>query len=114
MLELSKQKVEGVLLVRIGGKLDVTNYQQLLDVLMAEVDSGERLALLDCTRLEYISSSGLRAVFSADQRLNAVGGKLALSALTEQIRKIFDMAGFMAMLTTYPSAKEGIEALQSR
>lgn len=53
--------------------------------------------LLDCRKLEYISSSGLRIFLKLKKSVDAKGGQVTLSALQPTVREVFDMTGFAKM-----------------
>ena len=112
MLDVSEQKKEDVLVVSLNGKLDAVTSPTLLERLTASVDGGAHRLVLDCSRLEYISSAGLRVVLMVSQRLNQLGGRLGLASLSSQIRRIFDMAGFTTILAAYESSEKAVEAMR--
>ena len=68
--------------------------------------------VLDCSQLDYVSSAGLRVFLITAKRLSKVDGKLALSALTEQVREVFDIAGFSSIFRIYPSRREALAAFE--
>ena len=112
MLELSDHKRDEVRVVSLDGKLEVLSSKTLLERLNTLIDGGERRVLLECSRLEYISSSGLRVVLMAAQRLEQLGGKLVLAGLSGPIRRIFNVAGFTSILTICDSLEAALEAVR--
>ena len=50
--------------------------------------------ILDCTNLEYISSSGLRLFLTVRKEASVKGGKVIIQNINEEIRKVFMMTGF--------------------
>lgn len=54
---------------------------------------------LDCSELEYISSSGLRLFLTLQKSVNARGGKLVIKNMNSQIKEIFNMTGFSRIMT---------------
>jgi anti-sigma B factor antagonist len=51
--------------------------------------------ILDCTQLEYISSSGLRLFLSLRKAAASKGGKVIVKAINNDIRSVFMMTGFL-------------------
>lgn len=51
--------------------------------------------ILDCTKLEYISSSGLRLFLSVLKNAKAKGSKVYIKGISDDIRNIFAMTGFI-------------------
>ena len=51
--------------------------------------------VLDCEKLEYISSSGLRLFLSLRKAAGAKGGKVIVWHMSDDIRQVFLMTGFL-------------------
>ena len=50
--------------------------------------------ILDCTALEYISSSGLRIFLSILKNAKTKGSHVYIRSISDSIRKVFTMTGF--------------------
>jgi anti-sigma B factor antagonist len=50
--------------------------------------------ILDCTKLEYISSSGLRIFLAILKNAKPKGSKVFIRGLNEDLRQVFAMTGF--------------------
>ena len=50
--------------------------------------------VLDCSDLEYISSSGLRILLGIRKETARKGGKVIIKNIREEIRQVFLMTGF--------------------
>ena len=50
--------------------------------------------ILDCTALEYISSSGLRIFLSILKNAKSKGSHVYIRGIIDEIRKVFTMTGF--------------------
>lgn len=55
--------------------------------------------VFDCSKLEYLSSSGLRVILSAYKQVTSKGGKFILRNLTREVRSVIDLTGFSRILT---------------
>ena len=53
--------------------------------------------ILDCTDLEYISSSGLRLFLSTLKNAQSKGSKVSVKGMNEDIRNVFAMTGFISL-----------------
>ena len=51
--------------------------------------------VIDCSRLEYISSSGLRLLMAINQRCRANHCELYIKGLTEEVNDVFQTTGFV-------------------
>ena len=61
------------------------------------LENADKTIILDCTNLEYISSSGLRLFLSIRKEVGAKGGNVIIENINENIRKVFMMTGFFNM-----------------
>ena len=53
--------------------------------------------ILDCSKLEYISSSGLRIFLSIRKEAAAHGSKVIVRSISADIRQVFVMTGFISL-----------------
>jgi anti-anti-sigma factor len=57
------------------------------------------------------ASAGLRVFLLAGQRLRTTDGKIALCALKDHNRQVFDLPGFSSILSIFASREEAIKSL---
>lgn len=86
-----------ILNLTIEGRLD-TNTAPQLEALFADYKEITE-ANLDFSELEYISSAGLRVLLSEQKYLNSVNGKMTLKNVNETIMEVFEVTGFVDILT---------------
>ena len=84
----------GVLTVSLEGRLD-TNTAPELEKLLSEkcVDATE--LVLDCEKLIYISSAGLRVLLTNQKKMK---GAMKLITVCELVMEVFEMTGFADIL----------------
>lgn len=84
-----------------AGRLDTTTAPQLeteINTCLARVET-ERL-VLDFQDLEYLSSAGLRILLAAHKAfMKRDGGKMIIRHVNETIQEVFEVTGFMDILT---------------
>ncbi|MBR1872278.1 MAG: STAS domain-containing protein [Bacteroidales bacterium] len=59
----------------------------------------DKTLTIDCTDLEYISSSGLRIFLMLRKEAGAKGGKIVVKGISDDIRKVFMMTGFINLFS---------------
>lgn len=84
--------------MKIAGRLDTVTAPALSEAVNPLIESGATL-ILDCEKLEYVSSSGLRVILSTHKQLAAQGGRFAVRNLNREVRSVFDLTGFSRILT---------------
>ncbi|MBQ3865575.1 MAG: STAS domain-containing protein [Clostridia bacterium] len=97
MLNIVKKEEGQALCVALEGRLDTTTAPQLEGELKSALDGITSLTL-DMTKLEYISSAGLRVLLSAQKQMNAKG-EMKVTGANETVMEIFEVTGFTDILT---------------
>ncbi|MBR4879416.1 MAG: STAS domain-containing protein [Clostridia bacterium] len=87
---------ESVTLI-VSGRLDTQTAPELENELDAVLPGIKELAF-DMTNLEYISSAGLRVILKAQKAMN-VQGSMKLTGVNDSIMEVFDITGFLDILT---------------
>ena len=87
---------EAVTLV-VSGRLDTQTAPEL-DKEIDSVVSGTKELTFDMSRLEYVSSAGLRVILKAQKIMNAQGS-MKLTGVNDSIMEVFDITGFLDILT---------------
>ena len=68
---------------------------QTADDLKPLSDNTDCDVILDCTQLEYISSSGLRLFLGVLKSAKASGHKVFLKGMNDDLKAVFTMTGFV-------------------
>lgn len=107
-MNLDQERRGDILIVRPGGRLDSSSSPEFERLLTEQLDTGCTRLVLDFSRLEYISSAGMRVVLLAGKKLRASQGRLVLVGLQEMVREVFDMSGFLSLFAVADTLDEGI------
>lgn len=111
-MDITERKTADIVTLSLSGRLDTTTAKAFEDRILAHIESGERRIAIDLAELEYISSAGLRVFLLAAKRLDGAQGRIVLCALTEPVREVFDIAGFIPIFAIYDSPQEALKDLQ--
>lgn len=84
----------GKYIATLEGRLDTVAADQTAKDLSPLNDCTGHDIIIDCTNLEYISSSGLRILLNIRKNASAVGSKVTILNINEEIEKAFEMTGF--------------------
>ena len=79
------------------GRLDTAAAVQTVEDVKPLMDLEHKEIILDCTALEYISSSGLRIFLSIRKEAAAHGSKVIVRNINADIRQVFVMTGFISL-----------------
>ncbi|HJB44991.1 MAG TPA: STAS domain-containing protein [Candidatus Coprenecus merdipullorum] len=98
-MDLSISIENGKTRARVTGRLDTTNSEEFEKKMAPMLEGGNPDIEMDCSELEYISSSGLRLFLTLQKSVNARGGKLVILNMQDPIKEIFNMTGFSRIMT---------------
>ena len=82
-----------------NGRLDTPAAIKAQQDIAVLTENADKEIILDCTYLEYISSSGLRLFLSLRKETSAKGGKVTVKNINDEIKKVFQMTGFYNLFT---------------
>jgi anti-anti-sigma factor len=111
-MNINEIKNDGINIIGIEGRLDTTNYQILENRLMTLMDGGEGKIIMDCSKMDYISSSGLRVFLLGLKKARLQKGCFFLSGLQETIREIFEIAGFTTIFEIFKTNEEALRRVK--
>ena len=77
------------------GRLDTPSSQRVGCDMQVLYDCEGHDIILDCTKLEYITSSGMRLFLDLLKVAKSKGSNCTLTGLNEDIRAVFDEVGFI-------------------
>ena len=96
-MTIAKTQNGSALTLALEGRLDTVTSPELEKELKASMDGAESL-VLDFSKLDYISSAGLRVLLSAHKAMSGKGGMKVIN-VNEVVQEVFDVTGFADILT---------------
>jgi len=78
----------------VSGRLDTPAAVKAQQEIVPLLENADKEIILDCQKLEYISSSGLRLFLTIRKETAAKGGKVYIENINDEIKKVFMMTGF--------------------
>jgi anti-sigma B factor antagonist len=95
-MQIDKTLENGKLSLSLAGRLDTTTAPDLEAEMV--LDGVSEIAF-DLSRLEYISSAGLRILLSAQKAMTAAGGKMTVANPNETVSGVFGITGLDSIFT---------------
>ena len=96
-MEIHITESEGTLTARLVGRLDTPAAADVTRDVQPLIDGADKTVILDCSEMSYISSSGLRIFLTIRKAAAAKGGKVIIEGLSNEIRQVFMMTGFLQL-----------------
>ena len=108
---INKSTVGDVTIVAPEGTIDLDTSKILKEELHGLIDTGRTAVVVDFSGVDFMTSTGLGVLVAFAKRVEEVDGKIALCALNDDIREIFDTVGFTEFFDIHQSAKEALASL---
>ena len=86
---------DGKYIVSLEGELDTAHALEVEQAMQPLHEVSGKEIMLDCTKLEYIASSGLRILLGLLKSAKANENKVVLKNLNDEIKEVFKMTGFI-------------------
>ena len=96
-MTITKNQNGTALTIALEGRLDTMTAPELEAELKTALGGADSLTL-DFSKLDYISSAGLRVLLSAYKTMSGKGG-MKVTNVNEIVREVFDVTGFADILT---------------
>ena len=109
-IEVAEERDGDVLVLLPVGRLDSGNARSFESIVMDFISAGERRLVVDFSRLDFISSSGLRVLLIAAKALKAGKGTIILCSMKNHIEEVFRISGFHRIIPIKPSREGALEA----
>lgn len=84
-------------MVAISGDLDNAASTQAERSLAPVFEQTDCDVIIDCTELNYISSSGLRILLNIYKHTRSNGNKAVLKGMNEEVKEVFLISGFLQL-----------------
>ena len=68
--------------------------------------------ILDMSKVNYMSSAGLRTLLLVYRQSSSQNSRLALVGVSEEVKDVMSMTGFLKFFTLCPTLEEGKKAVQ--
>ena len=88
-------ETDGKCTVTLDGELDTACAQEFEETMKPIHDLKGKEVTIDCAKLEYIASSGLRVMLGLLKNSKANGNKVVLKNLNDEVLDVFKMTGFI-------------------
>ena len=98
-MEITFVKNQEETIISVVGRVDTITAPELEKQIEPIWEDEIKTVILDCEKLVYVSSSGLRVILSTHKKVTAKGGKFILRNLTDDVRSVMDLTGFSRILT---------------
>ncbi len=104
---------DGVSIISLEGFVDAHTAPQFESSIQTEIDAGRNHIIVNCEKLNYISSAGLGVFMSFIEEVRERDGDIKICGLVPKVKHTFEILGFQdifELLDDQPSAKQRFAA----
>lgn len=91
---VAEEREGDVLVLSPVGRVDSSNAHLFESLVMQRIGEGEHRIVVDFSRLDFISSAGLRVLLLAAKALEGDTRSFVLCAMKQHVREVFRINGF--------------------
>jgi anti-sigma B factor antagonist/stage II sporulation protein AA (anti-sigma F factor antagonist) len=113
-VEIASRVHGDVLVVAPSGRLDhavAADFERTLLPLLDPAAGSKAGVIIDLTRVDYISSVGLRVLMIAGKSMRARRSRIAVAGLQKVVAEIFAISRFDGVVEVYPSVDAALAAI---
>ena len=91
------EEIDGKFIVTLEGEMDSAAAVEVEEILKPLYNSDGKDVIIDCEKLEYIASSGLRILISILKGAKAGGSRVVMKKVNDDIMNVFKLTGFITL-----------------
>ncbi|HYM24620.1 MAG TPA: STAS domain-containing protein [Vicinamibacterales bacterium] len=97
----------------VSGTIDTRAAAEFEGALKKAVEGAVNRAILDFTKVDLITSAGIRVLVMFAKRLQSAGGGLALCALTPDVMRVFEISGLTTQFKIAATRADAMNRLKA-
>lgn len=101
-MDLVWSDTSGCYVLEVAGNLDSNTAPEMSQAVEERLQAQAKDLVIDFSKVDYISSAGLRVIIKANHILTAANNKVILCGLKDYVREVFDMAGLSNIFDIRP------------
>jgi anti-sigma B factor antagonist len=113
-MKIHREKINKFSVLNISGRIDINNYSVFEEEVNRLFNEGETNIIINCSGLNYISSSGLRVFLVAQKRSIALNGNLYLCNMQPVIKEIFTISGFTSIFKIFDTPEQVLDTINNK
>ncbi|MBZ0309448.1 MAG: STAS domain-containing protein [Anaerolineae bacterium] len=112
-MNISEKEQNGVVVFTLDGRIDTQGAVDLDLALQSSSSEGHHKMVLDMSEVKYINSSALRTLADIVTQNRDEGGDLKLAALSQKVKRVFEIIGFDNFFEIYENIDAAVAAFNA-
>lgn len=111
-MNVTSSTVDNITVIEVEGNIDSKTAPEFEKSAMGPVQ-GQGEVILDISKVEFLSSAGLRVLLMIYRQIKAKDGKVVLVGASEEIQDIMANTGFLSFFITVDTLEQGVAAIKA-
>lgn len=112
MFEMETVKTGSATVISPAGRIDSTTAKAFEESVLGLLDAESHSVVVDLSKVEYLSSLGLRVFLTAGKKAKGLGGALTMCCARPSVREVFEISGFAGLFGMHASIDDACAALE--
>lgn len=108
-MDIFESKKGDWMILELRGRMDAITAPLIREKILLVIDQGEKMLLLDCLELDYVSSAGLRVLFEAASKIQDQNGKIGCYGVNANVRDIFNLTDMASEIHVFNTQEEALK-----
>ncbi len=109
-LTLNLKQVQNIVVLYPQGHINAHTVNEFEKKLEEIINSKNYNILINCEKLDYISSAGLGAIMGVIEEIRENSGDLRMCNMSESVYNIFDILGFTELYKIFKTEEEALKS----
>lgn len=96
-MNTSIEEIDGKYIATLEGEMDTAAAMEAEEALKMLYSTNGKDVIINCAKLEYIASSGLRILLGILKGAKAAGSRVVLRDVNDDIKEVFKLTGFISI-----------------
>ena len=107
-MEIVINESDDIKVISFIGNLDTNSSPEAENQINKLINDGFTKIVINCEKLNYMSSAGLRVLLSTTKNTKSKGGSCHMCCLNDMVQEVFDISGFSMIFKVYKTVDEAV------
>lgn len=94
-MTITESVQKNVCILELEGRFDINQVEMFSQKINEVIERGIYHILLDCNKMNFVSSAGLRILILSHQNLSTHDGAIYLCGLNANTKRVFEITGYL-------------------
>jgi anti-sigma B factor antagonist len=110
-MKVTESIVDNIAILNVEGSIDSKTAKEFENAALSAINSKVQV-IIDLTKVEFLSSAGLRVLLMIYRQIKAQSGKVVLVGVSEEIQEVMSNTGFINFFSIAETLQVGIQLLK--